>query len=189
MDNFSGLDIVLSIIGIILIFRGFIVGFIKEFFSLGALVLGILSAILLYTKLAEYIRLNYLPDIKVLPDILAFVIIFLIVFLICKILEKLLNDIIKGMNLSGIDKFLGGVLGFAEGLIVICVVLLVLSFQPVFDTSALLESSFYAKMLLPVIINTAGEGLNSLIPAIDLNLPDIDITIPSININLQGLQE
>ena len=144
-------DIFIIIIVTILTLRGFLRGFIKEFFALGAFVFGILAGIFFHKAGAEYIRNNFLGDINFFPEILAFITLFLIIYIICMIVQKILNDVIMGMNLSGIDKFLGGIMGLAEGLIVVFIVLFVIVIQPVFDLSSLLYDSIFARILLPII--------------------------------------
>jgi len=144
-------DIFIIIIVTFLTLRGFLRGFIKEFFALGAFVFGILAGIFFHKAGAEYIRNNFFGDIDYFPEILAFVILFIIVYIICMIVQKIINDVIMGMNLSGIDKFLGGIMGLAEGLIVICIILFIIVVQPVFDLSALLYGSIFARIILPLI--------------------------------------
>ena len=156
-------DIFLIIAVFILTLRGFLRGFIKEFFSIGAVVFGILAGIFFHKAGSEYIRNNFIGDINYFPEILAFIILFIIVYIICMMVQKILNDVIMGLNLSGIDKFLGGIMGLAEGIIFICIILFVIVIQPVFDSSGLLSGSFFAGILLPLIIDTARFGAGSII--------------------------
>ena len=162
MNAYSYLDIGLTIIITATVFRGFSHGFVKEFFTLGALAFGVLAGFLFYTTLAEVIRTNYMPDIKGVPEVLAFIILFAGVYIICKLLQKIFHDVINGLNLTGLDKLLGGVIGFAEGLVFVSALLLLVSIQPVFDTSEMSELSFFGRILLPVIIGIPEEGLDFL---------------------------
>ena len=151
-------DLFIIIITFILTLRGFLRGFVKEFFALGAFIFGILAGIFFHKPCAEYIRNNFIGNVDIFPEILAFIILFIIVYVICMIVQKILNDVIMGMNLSGIDKFLGGFMGLAEGLIVICIILFIIVVQPVFDASELLYGSVFARIILPLIINNASIG-------------------------------
>ena len=161
MSGFSYLDIGLTILIVLLAVRSFTRGFVSEFFSLGAPVLGILGGFLFYRNGAEFIRTYYLKELKGLPEILAFVAIFLIVYIVCKILNKILNDVIEGMKLDSIDKILGGIFGILEGIVMVSLVLFILSIQPLFDASAVLENSFYGKIILPIIVRIPKEGLGA----------------------------
>jgi membrane protein required for colicin V production len=126
-------------------------GFISEVMSMAALVFGLLAALLFYKKGGALVRENFLPGVKVIPEILAFIALFLIIFIVIKILEKILKDIIEGIHLGGTDRFLGILFGLIEGFVVVSLVLLILDKQPLFDASKLLESSLFAQILLPII--------------------------------------
>jgi membrane protein required for colicin V production len=99
-----------------------------------------------------------MPQMKVIPDVLAFIALFLIVFILIKILESMLKEIIEGVQLGEVDRFLGILFGFVEGVIVICLILFVLTIQPLFDPAALLNKSMFADILLPFIIGGDGPG-------------------------------
>jgi membrane protein required for colicin V production len=157
MDGYAYIDIVLLILLILLTARGFIRGFVTEFFALGAPVLGILASFFLYKNGAEFLRDKFFPDWVVLSEILAFVAIFLIVFLICKIVQKIINDVVDGMNLTTIDKVLGAVFGLAEGIVAVSLVLFVIVIQPLFDPAPVLQGSIFAGIILPLISNFSRE--------------------------------
>jgi len=150
--NFSVLDFVfLGLIGLFMI-RCYIKGLISEILSMAAVILGLLASLLFYKNGAAFIRAKYLPDLKVIPEILAFIALFIIVFIIIKLFEIILNGVIEGVSLKGADHFLGLIFGFLEGLAVICLILFILKIQPLFDPSRLLHDSFFARILLPLII-------------------------------------
>jgi membrane protein required for colicin V production len=67
----------------------------------------------------------------------------------------MLKSIIQGIKLGGADKFLGLIFGFAEGIVVVSLILFILHIQPLFDSSVLLSDSIFAGFLLPLI---TGEG-------------------------------
>lgn len=147
--NIATIDIVFGSLILILVVRCALRGFIEEFMSMAALVLGLLCAILFYKPGAEYVR-SKLGD-QYLPELVAFVGLFLIAFVLVKILERILKDIMEQVKLGGVDRLLGLLLGLVEGLLVVSAALFVLSKQPLFDSSALLDHSFFAKLLLPLI--------------------------------------
>jgi membrane protein required for colicin V production len=140
----------LGLMGLFMI-RCYIKGIISELMSMAAVVLGLLASLFFYKNGAAFIRAKYLPDLKVIPEILAFITLFIIVFIVVKFLEILLKGVIEGVQLKGADHFLGIIFGFAEGLAVISLILFLLRIQPLFNPSVLLSDSFFAKILLPLI--------------------------------------
>jgi membrane protein required for colicin V production len=145
------IDIIFIILMVLLVVRCSLRGFMVELMSMAAVVLGITGAFLLYKNGGMFIREKYFPDLKIIPELLAFLAIFLIIFVVIKIVEHILKDIINRINFGGVDHFLGFVFGLAEGIILISLILLVLLIQPLFDAGPLLERSFFARLLLPII--------------------------------------
>lgn len=148
--NIAAIDIIFIVLILILVIRCALRGFIEELMSMASVVLGILGGIFLYRSGAAFIRERFL-DVKILPEILAFIALFLIFFMAVKFLEYLLQDIILRINLGGVDRVLGIFWGIGEGILLICVVLFLLSVQPLVDTAPLLEGSFFARLLLPLV--------------------------------------
>jgi membrane protein required for colicin V production len=146
----------LALMGLFMI-RCYIKGFISEILSMAAVVLGLLASLFFYKNGADFIREKYLPDIKVIPEILAFAALFIIVFIIVKLLEIMLKGVIEGVSLQGADHLLGIFFGFAEGLAVISLILFLLRIQPLFNPSVLLSDSFFARVLLPLIVGKPGS--------------------------------
>jgi membrane protein required for colicin V production len=148
----AAFDIVCVVLIVILVVRCAIRGFVDEVMSMASVVLGILAAMLFYKNGAAYIRINWI-EMNVLPEVLAFAAIFLIVFLLVRLVEHLLKDIINGIHLNGFDRFLGMIFGLLEAFVLICVILFVISIQPLFDPAQLLHNSVAAKLLLPLVTN------------------------------------
>jgi membrane protein required for colicin V production len=155
-------------IGIIIIFalNCAVKGFIREVMSLAAAILGALSAIFFFRAGAVFVRDSYMPEIKVLPEIIAFVGIFLIVFVSIKLLEVMLKNIVEGIHLGGPDHVLGFIFGVAEGIIVVCFLLFVISVQPFFDSDSILNGSFFAELLLPFVMGIKKEASERIAPPI-----------------------
>ena len=103
-----------------------------------------------------------MEEVAHIPEILAFAGIFVVVMLSAKMLEHIFKDIITGTNLKGADKMLGAVLGLAKGLTITALVLFVLSVQPLFDASGIIESSTFAQVLLPIIRVPIEHGVDML---------------------------
>jgi membrane protein required for colicin V production len=155
MKGIAVIDIVFLALIIIFAVRGWVRGFIGEFLSMAAVVLGLLAAFFFYRNGAVFIRERFMPTLNFIPGILAFIAIFLIVFIVVKILERLLHDIVEGIMLGTVDHFLGIVLGLAEGVIVTALVLFVFSIQPLFDPASVFQNSVFARFMLPFITGGA----------------------------------
>ena len=161
MDNLSGFDIVFIIFIFMMLVHGYIKGFVRSLFSWAALILASWAAILLYPAGGAYIRTMIMENVRVVPELFAFVAIFLIIMLVIKILERILGNIVAGVNLSGANRVLGAVFGIVEGLAFTALVIFVLTIQPLFDASGLMEGSFFVELLFPVIIILPGmAGVN-----------------------------
>jgi membrane protein required for colicin V production len=158
VNSLAVIDIVFLVLACLLAIRGSIRGFIREFLSWPTLALGTLGAVFFYKNGARFLEGRFFPGMKLLPEILAFAGIFVIIFLAFKILEKILVDIVEGINLGGADRALGAVFGLLEGTALTAVVLFVLAIQPLFDSAALLGSSAFANLLLPLIFNSPLGG-------------------------------
>lgn len=142
-------DFVFASIVLIMVVRCALRGFVEEFLSVASLVVGVLFAVLFFRPGAAFAVKTL--GIKILPEVAAFAALFLIAFIAVKILEKILADVVRQVDVLGLDKGLGIVLGLVEGLLFVSVVLFLLSVQPLFDTAALLKNSVFAKYLMPLV--------------------------------------
>ncbi|MDR0289915.1 MAG: CvpA family protein [Treponema sp.] len=158
----AGIDTVFLIIIAISALRCAVRGFISELLSMAALIFGLLSAIFFYRMGAAFIREQAMPEATILPEVIAFIAIFLIVYVIIKIIEAMLKDITEGIHLGGLDRFLGGIFGVVEGLVLVCLLLFLISIQPLFDPDPVLANSFFAKTFMPVIFGGRNEFTKAL---------------------------
>ena len=170
MSNISVIDMVFLILIALMAIRGYVKGFIAEFFSWAALVLAIWVAVLLHPAGAEFIRSKIMENVKYVPEILAFIAIFIIVMLFVKMFERILKDVIMGAKLGGANKVLGAVFGFAEGLTLTALILFILGVQPIFDASNIIADSTFAQILLPIIKVPLERGTD-IINTVHLLLP------------------
>jgi membrane protein required for colicin V production len=145
------IDIVFIVLIFIMVVRCALRGFITEVMSMAAVVLGLLAAFFFYKQGAAFIRTKILEDVEVLPELIAFVSLLVIVFFAIKILERIIHDIISRIHLGGVDRTLGLVFGLLEGLLLVCLILAVIRIQPLFSPEPLLENSFFAKLLGPLV--------------------------------------
>jgi membrane protein required for colicin V production len=158
----AGIDIAFLVIIGISFLRCAVRGFISELLSMAALIFGLLFAIFFFKNGAVLIREWFLPNVKILPEIIAFVALFILVYIIVKILEMTLKNIIEGIQLGGLDRLLGAFLGIIEGIVVVCLVLFLISIQPFFNSEPVLEKSIFAKILLPFIFGEKKETMETL---------------------------
>jgi membrane protein required for colicin V production len=150
--NLTIIDIVFIVLIFILLIRGGLRGFVTEIMSMAAVVLGLLTAFLFYKPGAAFVRTKILADMQIVPELIAFVALIVIVFLSIKILEHIIQDIISRVNLlGGLDHALGLVFGFLEGLLLVSLLIFVINIQPLFDPASLLEHSFFAQILNPLV--------------------------------------
>jgi len=161
--NMAGLDVVFMVIIAISALRCAARGFISELLSMAALIFGIIAALLFFRQGGELVRAWFMPDIKVVPEIIAFIAFFLLIYITAKIIEMTLKNIIEGIRLGGLDHLLGFLFGFVEGIIIVCLLLFLITIQPFFNADAMLEDSFLARILLPIIIGDKSELTESVV--------------------------
>lgn len=155
---FSAIDFIfIALIGLFVI-RCYLKGFISEILSMAAVIFGLIAALFCYKNAGEILKNMYWQEMKVLPFVIAFIGLFIIVFIIVKIIEKMLVNIIDKISLSGVDSFLGIFFGLVEGIVVVSLVLFILKVQPLFDASEIIDNSFFAKLLLPLITGAVTEA-------------------------------
>jgi membrane protein required for colicin V production len=132
-------------------------GFISELLSMAALILGVVAALLFFRQGGALVRGWFMQDVKVVPEIIAFIAFFLLIYITVKIIEMTLKSIIEGIQLGGLDHLLGFLFGFVEGIIIVCLLLFLITIQPFFNADSMLEDSFLARVLLPIIIGDKEE--------------------------------
>ena len=151
MSNIPVIDMIILILIALMVIRGYVRGFLTEVFTWASLLLSLWAAVLLHPAGAEFIRGRIMENVDLIPEIMAFIAIFLIVMVLVKMLEHILRDVIMGARLGGANKTLGAVFGLVEGLTLTALLLFVLSIQPLFDASSVIEGSTFAQILLPII--------------------------------------
>jgi len=161
--SLAGIDVVFMVIIAISSLRCAARGFISELLSMAALIFGLLASLLFFRQGAVLVRGWFMPDVKVVPEIIAFIALFLIVYIIVKIVEITLKSIIEGIRLGGLDHLFGFLLGFVEGLIIVCLLLFLISIQPLVNPDSLLADSFLAKVLMPFITGKKDEIIEAIV--------------------------
>ena len=151
MTKFVMLDIICAVLVLLFVLRCSMRGFVKELMSMAATTFGLLVGAFFYKDVAAFIRTQVMPETKLVPEILGFIVLFVIVFVVVRIVCVMLKDILEQMNLSGGDRFLGAVFGLAEGLAVVSLILFFINIQPVIDREKILSGSIFAERLLPLV--------------------------------------
>ena len=147
------LDVALGLVVAALAVRGLLRGFVGEAFAVAAVALGTLSAVLLGGRVAPLIERLFGPSIW--SGALASLSLFVVVYLVVALVGGGLRSGVESLSLEQLDRALGLLLGFFEGLLVAAGVLVILKMQSLFDARGLLRESLFARTLLPLLGATA----------------------------------
>jgi membrane protein required for colicin V production len=141
----SGLDIVIAIVVIIGLWRGFQVGLIKTAVGL----VGWLIALIAATRLAGSIapQLSGIVENPVLQTALAFLVVVVFILAIMHTLALIFASALKSLNLGVVDKIGGSVLGAAKNILMVLVILSISA--PLLVRLPLWETSVLAPELMP----------------------------------------
>src|SRR5271154_4328768 len=121
-------------------------GFFAEALSMAGLIIGYVVAAWRYQRLAEWL-MSFLKN-EWLADIFGFLVIFFAILILFGIAARIARKLMKAAGLSGLDRFLGALLGVLKGGLVVAVVLMgMTAFTP---TSKMLEKSQLAPYFLVV---------------------------------------
>jgi membrane protein required for colicin V production len=121
-------------------------GFFSEALTMAGLIVGYIVAAWQYRSLAEWME-SFLKN-DWLAEILGFLFIFFVIVLVFGVAAKIARWVMKESGLSGLDRFLGGVLGLVKGGLMVAVILMCMTaFAP---ASKLLEQSQLAPYFLVV---------------------------------------
>lgn len=141
----SGLDIMIAIIVLVGLWRGFQVGLIKTAVGL----LGWFIALIAATRLAGSIapQLSSLIENPVLQMALAFLLVVIVILATMHLLAFVFSSALKTLNLGVVDKMAGGVLGAAKNILMVLVVLSISA--PLLVQLPQWETSVLAPELMP----------------------------------------
>ncbi|MDR0411136.1 MAG: CvpA family protein [Treponema sp.] len=147
------IDIIFLILIFIFAIHAGLKGFVEQISSIASVILGVLAGFFFYKNGADFLKtkLPSLEDVKVLPEILSFIILFFIAFAAVKFIGALLKNIVESVHLGKIDKVLGFLVGAVEGFALVAVVIFVIRIQPLFEPSSVLTGSVFAQSLSPLL--------------------------------------
>lgn len=139
-------DVIILAVLLVSIIQAISSGFFQEAFGIAGLVFGYLIAAWQYRHLAGHFA-AYISS-QWLADIVAFLAIFLGVMVLAGVLGRIVRWIAKEAGLSGLDRFLGALLGLLRGCLMVAIVLVSMTaFTP---TSRWLQGSALAPYFLVV---------------------------------------
>lgn len=157
------LDIILIAAMVLFTARGLLRGIVKEFVSLGSVLLGILLASKLHHTIEPYLAIHIENPVSV--QAAAYLVIFLATVGVVWLLAKVVRDVFKFELTGWIDHALGAAFGLAEGFLLSCVGLLMLAtFLP---QATFLRESTLAPRTEPVIRLLADFMPQSLIESME----------------------
>jgi membrane protein required for colicin V production len=148
--NMAPLDVAILALLALMGLRGILTGFVKDFFSKAAVILGVLAGLLFFRKLAPVVARAFGPD--VFPGAIAFLVLFLAVYLLVKLVQRCAGSAMENDTLTGFDRALGFFLGLAEGILIVALLLLALVSQPWFPTDRITAGSVAFKLLQPMLV-------------------------------------
>ncbi|ADN01510.1 CvpA family protein [Spirochaeta thermophila] len=152
--NLTALDVVfLGVIGFFIV-QGLIKGFIQGFMSVLAVGGGLTAGALFSSRAAGLF--DALLGASPWSPVLGFLSLFIVVYAVVKLLENALQSLIERVHLENLDKALGFFLGILKGIVVVAVILLILEAQPFVDTTRMLGTSLFARLLLPLLPDPTG---------------------------------
>jgi len=123
------IDIILGIFLLVLLFHGFIKGFVKSIISLASLIV----IVLLIAKSGHIIKGMLILRFgfsELIAIICSYILIAFTIVIIAKITIKILQMIIESLNLKWLDRLLGAIFGIFNGSLLIAIILLLLNLLP-----------------------------------------------------------
>jgi len=161
-------------------------GFIREIFSLLAYVGGYAVAVKYHNDLAK--SLSGTINNETVAKVAAFVIIYVATMIAVKILGNIIRKFFQeAAGLSGMDRFLGAMVGLAKGVVILVILLVPLSYFPDFYKKAVEGSKFAPH--LQAVSGTVTEALGASQDFIG-NIPGMDAdTFKGLKDKLKSLEE
>ena len=136
-------DLIFLLLALFFVIKGFFRGFISEFMSMAALILGLIAALAFQNQLSALLKDMIKSD--TFRPIAAFFLLFIVTYILVKLLELLLHNAIEAIKMNSLDRLLGLVWGLLEtAVIVLIIVFLIYRFKFKAGIS-FLDESFVAR--------------------------------------------
>ncbi|MGC8502034.1 CvpA family protein [Desulfurella sp.] len=122
-------DIILGIFIVGLLILGYMHGFIKEFFKMVAVILGLYLSVIYHSVLTlpieKALKVSYL-----IANLLSFITLFIIIYTLVNLISFLSQSASKKMKLTSIDRILGALFGLFKAVFLIAVLSIILRSLP-----------------------------------------------------------
>ena len=149
MNGITVIDIVIAVLGLYFIVRGFERGFIDQTSKILGLLIALYIAIQQYQYFQVYLE-PYLDLPSPLMQFISFAVIFIVFNIVVYILGNVLKQIIRFLFLKPLDHLAGGVLGLIKGGIVVYLLVFLLNEIPYPGLVDMLDSSYLATNLMEI---------------------------------------
>ena len=157
--NFAIIDYFFLGILFFCVIMGTIKGFVDSVFDRAAPVLSVIVAFLFYKRVS--VLFTSVIEKPIIRSLAAFLTLFILAFILTKIVQSILEKFFDNKVMGGLNRTLGFMFGFAEGIAIIFLILFVISWQPFFDYAPLCENSFFYGILNTFIPNMqSSQGTN-----------------------------
>lgn len=146
--EFTRIDIIfMAILGFLAV-RGLFKGLIRELFSFGSLIAGLLIAMGFYGRVALFITEQF--GEQSWNKGLAFFIVFILVFIALKFIESIILKVMEETAAFSVDKVLGLILGLLEGIIICSLFTFLLDTQTIINTDEWIAGSFFVPFFVQI---------------------------------------
>ena len=146
---FNGLDLVLGIILLVSVFGAARNGVTKELIRIASLVVGVILAMWGHGVVGQQLQV-WIPNPRIASS-LGFALVLFGCILAGALAAHLLKVVWKFTGLEWLDMLLGGAFGLARGLLVCAIILVgLIAFQPIADTTTVVAGSTVAPWVLDV---------------------------------------
>lgn len=159
--DFNGLDIVLGLILLVSVFGAARNGVTKELIRIASLVVGVILAMWGHGVVGQQLQ-AWIPNPRIASS-LGFALILFGCILAGALAAHLLKVVWKFTGLEWLDMLLGGAFGLARGLLVCAIILVgLIAFQPIADTTTVVAGSAVAPWVLDVSRTVAATAPGSM---------------------------
>ncbi len=182
MMDFNYFDVTILAIILILGIKGFMQGFIKEFFGLLGLVAGVYLASRFADRAGEFININLiqLEDPAILK-LIGFLTILLIIWIGATFIGTILSTLMSISGLSFINRLLGFIVGGGKYFLIFALIVTALSHVKLVQDN--LGKYTKASVLYPYLQETGAYLINMDTGSLGMKLPKVDTnsSTPSTN--------
>jgi membrane protein required for colicin V production len=157
------IDLIIVVLLILSVLRGFTDGFVKEVASLLALVLGIWGAIKFSTFTAARLY-DWFDMTGQYVGIISFLVTFLIIVVIIHFVGTLADKMIEAISIGFLNRLLGMVFGLIKNVLILSVIFTILNVMdvkhPFLPKAKIEESKYYMPIsdIVPAIFPVIGQG-------------------------------